>query len=250
MTRGPTAGGTDGPGREAMGFDVQDRLPPRTSEAYGTIKRRIIELALHPGAAFTEGELAATLRLSKTPVREALLRLRHEGLVHAVPREGYRVTPVTMKYERDLFSVHVLLAGEAAALAAQHPGSLEHLGRLAELLDSTEAEGRSATELLTRNTSFHTAIAHLTGNPLLTRMVTMVWEQVERLLHLAVAIGVPARQLVGDCRPLLSAVKSGDAAAARSAATHTTRQAQLIVLDALLDRDAGGQSNVIGIGDD
>jgi hypothetical protein len=49
---------------------------------------------------------------------------------------------------------------------------------------------------------------------------------------------------------LLSAVKSGDAAAARSAATHTTRQAQLIVLDALLDRDAGGQSNVIGIGDD
>ncbi|MDQ4045416.1 MAG: GntR family transcriptional regulator [Chloroflexota bacterium] len=229
---------------------LQDRLPPRTGEAYGTIKRQIIELAMHPGATFTEGELATSLRLSKTPVREALVRLRHEGLVHAVPREGYRVAPVTMKYERDLFNVHALLAGEAGALAALHGADLAEFARLAAVVADLEAEGRSPGALLTCNTTFHTGIAQLTGNAILTRMVTMVWEQVERLLHLTVALGVPVERVLCDCRPLLSAVKSGDAVAAREVATEYTRRAQLVVLDALLNASPAALSDITATGDD
>ena len=73
-----------------------------TEQAYETIKRRIIQLELPPGSQFTEGQLAAIGGTSKTPVREALVRLQRDGLVDALPRSGYRVAPVTLKDTRDL----------------------------------------------------------------------------------------------------------------------------------------------------
>src|SRR3982074_2450829 len=57
--------------------------------AYEEIRRRILSLQMRPGLPFTESELAEMLQLGKTPIREALLRLRLEGVVEAQARSGY-----------------------------------------------------------------------------------------------------------------------------------------------------------------
>src|SRR5690242_1434669 len=78
-------------------------------QAYQSIKGRILELHMAPGAPFKEGELATRLGLGKTPVREALARLRREGLVEVAPRSGYRVSPVTLRRARELFGLRTVL---------------------------------------------------------------------------------------------------------------------------------------------
>ena len=74
----------------------------RTGQAYRAIRRQIIDLTLPPGSSFTEGSLAQQWRTSKTPVREALARLRRDGLVTALPRAGYVVSPITLQDTDDL----------------------------------------------------------------------------------------------------------------------------------------------------
>ena len=63
--------------------------------AYATMRRRILDNAWPPGLRALEQELAQELGMSRTPVREALIRLRKEGLVEVVPRHGMRVLPVS-----------------------------------------------------------------------------------------------------------------------------------------------------------
>src|SRR5262249_37093509 len=91
-----------------------------TDRAYKVITTRLIELKMPPGVTFTEAALASDLGISKTPVREALGRLRLEGLVEVAARSGYRVTPVTLKDAHDLFAVRLILETEAASLAAKN----------------------------------------------------------------------------------------------------------------------------------
>jgi DNA-binding GntR family transcriptional regulator len=112
------------------------REHPETSNmmqrAYRTLKRQVIELERPPGAGFTEPEVARSLGLSKTPVREALARLHREGLVSPMPRAGYVVSPVTLRDVADLCDMRILLQSEAAFLCAGRRLAPESLGRLQE----------------------------------------------------------------------------------------------------------------------
>ena len=62
-----------------------------TDEAYGLLKAEILENRMPPGFQALEQDLAQRLNMSRTPVREALIRLQEEGLVEVVPRRGMRV---------------------------------------------------------------------------------------------------------------------------------------------------------------
>src|SRR4051794_36474467 len=70
-------------------------------DAYQAIRRLIVTVGIPPGGAFTEGELVERTGIGKTPVREALLRLKAENLIIAQPRAGYRAARVTLKDVRD-----------------------------------------------------------------------------------------------------------------------------------------------------
>ncbi|MBW3667597.1 MAG: GntR family transcriptional regulator [Actinobacteria bacterium] len=215
-------------------------LPTRTREAYDAIKRRVIELDLPPGAAFTEGELAASLGLSKTPVREALLRLRQEGLVDAAARCGYRVTPVTIKRARDLFQLRALLEVEAAGSAAERRLDLDALIELEQLGRQTYDAGdrASITRFMEENTRFHVALAELGGNEALADMLQYVLEQLERLFHLGLVLRSRGDEIVHEHQELLAAVKAGNGRAARRIAGEQAASSQLMVLNALLSSEA------------
>jgi DNA-binding GntR family transcriptional regulator len=82
--------------------------------AYSELKRRILFDELAPGTGMLEEELAASLGMSRTPVREAAVRLAQEGLLEIVPRKGIRVTELTKRGVREINEVLACLEVQAA----------------------------------------------------------------------------------------------------------------------------------------
>lgn len=143
-----------------------------TDMVLDAIQRAIIDKTLEPGAPVSEASMAAALNVSKTPVREALLRLRHIGLVVPADR-GLRVvspSPDLIRYAYELRAgverTATSLAGERAsaddlaAIDAAARCSLEHAS-------AGNAEGFRACDI-----EFHTRIAEAANNPLLRDAVT------------------------------------------------------------------------------
>jgi DNA-binding GntR family transcriptional regulator len=218
----------------------------RSFEAYSEVKRRILDLRMPPGSEFTEGELVADLGVSKTPVREALARLRQENLVTAIPRSGYRVTPVTVKDARDLMALRTLLEGEAAALAAQRGADADGLRRLEDLcsVSYNPSDRDSIVNFLVANREFHVAVAKLSGNERLSEMLVGVMEQLERVMHLGLSLTSRSEEIVHEHRELVDSILGGDAERARQIAVDQARSAQTMILTALLSSDAVLSTNL------
>jgi len=89
-----------------------------TDWAYDTIKEAILHLDLPMGAQLNIEELAEQMQISRTPIREALLRLEKDGLVRAVPRVGFFVTEITRRDLEELFELRALLESYATKRAA------------------------------------------------------------------------------------------------------------------------------------
>ena len=109
-----------------------------TDWAYGTIKQAILNLDFAPGAQLRIDELAERLGISRTPIREALLRLESEGLVRIAPRVGFFVAEITRRDLIELFEIRQLLEGHAAKRAAAQLTD-EDLAFVDRLLDQARA---------------------------------------------------------------------------------------------------------------
>ena len=76
---------------------------------YEQLRAEVINCKLAPGTEMREAELAARFGMSKSPVRDALMRLAREGLVITLPRQGYRVAPVSLNDVLDMFHLRAAL---------------------------------------------------------------------------------------------------------------------------------------------
>jgi DNA-binding GntR family transcriptional regulator len=188
-----------------------------TEDAYRVIKWRITTVQLAPGTTFTESDLSESLRLSRTPVREALLLLRTEGLVSVEGRSGYRVSPVTLRDVHDLAMVRRLLEGEAAYLAAPRltePGQLETLiGRMPVPLDDNQPG--AAPMWIEADRRFHLALVTASGSLQLVQALEPLLERSARLLHLVLALESPPSAVGHDHADLVTALRSRDRERAR-----------------------------------
>lgn len=205
-------------------------------EAYLTIKRRIIRLDMPPGMPFTEGQLAADLALSKTPVREALGWLQREGLVELPARRRYRVAPVTLSDVRDWFSLRILLEDEAARLAANQGMETSELQTLMDLskIGYDSREPGSISEFLAANTRFHAIIARAGGNRRLAAVLEQVLDQMERLHYMGLALMSRSDENVQEHQEIVRAIMHGDGNRAREVVNAHTRASQIMVIESLL----------------
>ncbi|RMB78246.1 GntR family transcriptional regulator [Rhodococcus sp. SBT000017] len=97
---------------------VLRRRPQLSEDVAASIRQQIVTGALEPGAFVRIDETATELGVSATPVREALVSLRGEGLVELVPRRGYRVSELTQQDIDDIFWLQGTIAGTLARRAA------------------------------------------------------------------------------------------------------------------------------------
>ena len=110
----------------------------RVNDAYLRLKEEIRSNDMPPGFQAPEPEIAERLGMSRTPVREALIRLEAEGLVELIPRRGARVLPIRTEDMKEIYEILTALEPDAAAaLAARNP-SPEALQPLIQATDEME----------------------------------------------------------------------------------------------------------------
>lgn len=120
--------------------------------AYLTIRDAIITCRLAPGARVTERGLATELNLSISPIRSAMTRLDHEGLIQTIPRKGYQVTPLTVRSVNELFGYWAMLGGAMAGvgLANADDHQLKRLITAVERLAAVTSEPGDSRETARR----------------------------------------------------------------------------------------------------
>lgn len=146
-------------------------------DIYATLRSEILSCTLLPGSELREQQLAQRFSVSKSPVREALLRLQREQLVEVEARQGYRVTPISVSDARDMYSFRVVLE-TACVLAAAHHASDECLAAL----DVHRKVSRriSTEEFVQRNREFHCALFEASGNQRMASVARELIEQMDR----------------------------------------------------------------------
>jgi DNA-binding GntR family transcriptional regulator len=181
-------GASDEPGsaKPAGRAKVVDSDAPRqsfTEQAYQEIRRQILDNEMPAGFQITEQDMAARLEISRTPAREALLRLAAEGLIEIWPRHGMRVKHVSVDDLREIYEILTTMESTAAGLAARRDLPREALVEMRRAItemdraleqDDLKAWARS-DEL------FHRLLAEASGNHRLVEIVDTYAGQARRL---------------------------------------------------------------------
>jgi len=142
----------------------------RSDDIYSRIRQEIVRGGLRPNQRIAEVELAEWLDVSRTPVREALLRLELDGLV-ATDRRGWIVHEHTAKEIEDIFQCRIALDGYAARCAALKRTE-EQLAEIQEVSTAAlKIDSSHAAELVDANDRFHDLVIDAAGNPLMTRLI-------------------------------------------------------------------------------
>ncbi|ARC36691.1 GntR family transcriptional regulator [Paracoccus yeei] len=190
---------------------------PARDRAYHDLRYRILTGRLAPGTTLLETELAALLSLSRTPVREAVIKLEEEGLVEVRPRHGVTVKALSLQDFGHILNVFSALEVRAVELAAARGLTEPEAQALTRMLDQMEAA--TAVGDITRwsdiDDEFHAAIVALCGNQRLQDAISAFWGQQYR----ARLMILPLRPLPEDSdrehRLILAALRAGDRGLAR-----------------------------------
>lgn len=186
---------------------------PRRSaadRAYSHVKTRVLSGELQGGQLFSEGDVAGELGVSRTPVREALLRLEGEGLIRLYPKKGALVVPVTAQEARDVLQARSVI--EEWASAAMWPQRHEVVEPLTDLLMQMRRARRDddVGAFAAADRSFHETIVAAAGNAILTRQYRALRER-QLCISTAVVRMSPARmdRAVSDHADLLTELDEG-----------------------------------------
>jgi DNA-binding GntR family transcriptional regulator len=188
-----------------------------SERVYRAFKRDIIHGVFQLGEAVTEKELAARYKGSRTPIREAAVRLQNERLVRIVPNRGYFVSQITLQNLNDIYEFRCAVECSAAELAARKGGDPETLKEIAELsLVACRMEDReSCIRFVESDTAFHIAIARLSRNQMLIQAVSDARGQMERIMYAAIDIDYYGEEPGKEHREILRAIQDRDPERAR-----------------------------------
>lgn len=195
---------------------VPAKQAPAAERVYAHIKQAVLERRYEGGTLLTEGHLAEAVGVSRTPVREALLRLETEGLLRLYPKKGAMVLPVSAQEIADVVETRLLVEEHAVRRAADAvPEGL--IGRLEELLQRQreQADSGELAALAVTDRCFHAEIVRSTGNQILDRLYDQLRD---RQLRMGVAVmhAHPERiaKNISEHTEILDALRGHDPAAA------------------------------------
>jgi DNA-binding GntR family transcriptional regulator len=224
-----------------MSLQLPGRPESLSDVVYDTIRDAIVQRSIPPGARVTETGLAEQLNVSKTPVREALLKLRDIGLIEPHGARGGRVVLPSPDAIRNAYEARLALetfASETAArrAAAQDRAQIEAIAQTC----LGHAEAGDVEAFKAYDAAFHAAVVEATGNP---RLISMVADTVA-LVNALRRRDVPRAQISLGCARahvgIAEAITAGeDDLAAQRMAEHL-RQVEAAVLTNMLDEDASG----------
>ncbi len=202
-------------GRAAL-RDLEDGT--LAQQAYLELKRRILSLALPPGSTIRDVDLQQQLGLGRTPLRDALQRLTHDGLLRIYPRRTIMVPKLGITEVRELFEVRLALEPAAAALAARRVSAadVEVISALGETLRRAR-ELPDADAFLDADQVFHRAVSKFSRNALLVDYVDRLQTLNLWLWNMYFDSHAVSRADLFAHEPIVEALARRDASAAKAA---------------------------------
>ncbi len=198
--------------------------PKRIVDAvYEQLRDGILSGELSPGTRLKVAALADKLGVSRSPIREAVLRLTQERLALEEPRRGAVVASISRDELVRLYELREVLEGLAARLATEHatPQLVQELHAVL-LQHETAAAKADTTAFREADVLFHRLIRDATDNPELTRMLDDIQSKVRIAMFTRVSVG--REQALADHRAIFKGIESGDPdASERAARAHIVR---------------------------
>jgi DNA-binding GntR family transcriptional regulator len=188
-----------------------------SEKVYSAFKRDIIYGTFQPGEPLSEKELARRYKASRTPVREAAVRLQNDRLLRIVPNRGYFVAQITLQVLSDIYEFRSAVECAAAELAATKGASADALKQLTSLAKAPCVPGnrKSCIRFIEADTAFHLGIALLARNQLLVQAVKDARSQMQRIMLAAIDIHYFGELPTREHLDILSAIEERDANRAR-----------------------------------
>ncbi len=154
---------------------------PAAERVYAYVKAAILDRTYPGGELLTEGELATAVGVSRTPVREALLRLEESGLVRLYPKKGALVLPVLPQEIDDVLEARELIETHAAAKV--WPRRKQLVEKLTERVEEMRAHRKAgdAQTFLEADRAFHEAIVGAAGNEILAKLYNSLRDRQVRM---------------------------------------------------------------------
>lgn len=176
---------------------------------YSEIKRRIVFLDYKPGQFLYTKELMKEFGVSLTPIREALIHLEAEELVHIIPNRGAYVSEVSFQDFKDIFEVRLFLIGQSGRLTAQRITN-EELIKMKKLLKKIKQE-KERKVLIQLDSEFHNLVNQATKNRALAKTLERLRNQVARLwIFTAKENDIYSSQIPEDFEEFVKALENRD----------------------------------------
>ena len=149
---------------------------------YERIRADILACVLSPGSRIFENDLAKRYNVSKSPVRDALLRLQEQGLIEVLPRKGYLIRPISIGDAHDLYEMRLLLEKFSIRRACDEATDED----LASLDQFRSVDNGDLVHWVMYNRKFHRRITELSGNMRMAKITAEVIDQFDRLTFVGV----------------------------------------------------------------
>lgn len=218
--------------RSKPGGTAGNARQSNTEMAYREIRRQILENEMPAGFQITEQDLAARLNVSRTPTREALLRLAGEGLVEIWPRHGMRVKRVSVDDVREIYEILTALESNAAALAAKRKPPREQIEAMRACIKDMDKALRKndLKEWAMADERFHRLLTEASGNSRFVEIVDTYFGQAHRLRMMTLGLRPKPSGSNRDHEAVVKAIAKGDAEAAqRIHRDHRVRSAEMMI---------------------
>jgi GntR family transcriptional regulator, rspAB operon transcriptional repressor len=212
------------------GFELADvrlvRATPMREQIYAILRSLILTGKLPPGGAVDEKAIAARLGVSRTPVREALMRLSNEGLVEVRAQSGTLVSRMSRNQIREAFLIRRALETECVAEAASRmtPASRNRLEDVF-MLQQAAIERRSFVEAIGFDDAFHHMISDIAELPSLWHAIEVSKAPLDRCRYLTLPLAGKAAETLAQHRAIIDALGSGSRGQARRAMKFHLEQA-------------------------
>jgi DNA-binding GntR family transcriptional regulator len=212
------------PTAESAPHDDLEGLP-RGEHAYRYIRSAIQNGQLKPGERLREVELAESIGLSRTPIREALARLESEGLVIHDATRGILVAELDYSMVTELYYMREVLEGTAARLTAQHASEVE-ISILEDLCRQYEDALDDEAKLAVSNRQFHDTLYRCSHNRYLVNMLTVLHDALSLLGSTTLGSPERAAETLKEHEAVVTAIRERNADAAEQALRNHIRSAQ------------------------
>ena len=215
---------------------MQNLSPTRTlsERAYSALLEAICDGRLTPGEKLTQTDIAQRLNVSRIPVAQALVTLKHQDFVRESPQRGLFVSPLDPRLFSEIYQFRAAIDPLAAGLAAENV-TPEAVARCERIIRSGERarNSNSVPKLVAADMEFHKLIYELSGNHLIIESMTLYWNHLRRGMSEVLVIGSHRDTVWKEHAAIFKSIAAGDAVEAKNRILEHVEAAARMVLPLL-----------------